>query len=153
MTDRRHRGLLAAGVAGFGFSGLLDVLVLHLVFQVHHLVSGVYDPDRLETLRVNVLADGLFSLAMLAVMLAGFAWIWRIERRDGPPLALTPLAGAGLVGLGTFDLFDVLVNHYALGLHHATHGPGEFDPLWAVVSVGFVGGGALLLWSYRKREQ
>jgi len=36
------RGLLAAGVVGFGFSGLVDVLVLHHVLQWHHLLSGIY---------------------------------------------------------------------------------------------------------------
>lgn len=29
--DRTDRALLAAGVAGFGFSGVVDVVVLHLV--------------------------------------------------------------------------------------------------------------------------
>ena len=144
MSPSTRRGLVAAGVAGFGFSGLVDVLLLHLVLQLHHLVSGLVDPSSLAGLRTNLVADGLFSLAMLAVMLAGLGWLWRVERRTRSPLAVTPLAGAGLLGLGLFDLFDVLVNHYVLGLHHATHGPGNFDPLWVVVSVAFVAGGFLL---------
>lgn len=55
-----------------------------------------------------------------------------------------PLAGAGLLGLGSFDPLDVLVNHYLLGLHHATHGPGNFDPHWVVASLAFAAGGALV---------
>src|SRR6056297_2726959 len=61
------RALLAAGVFGFGFSGLVDVLVLHHVLQWHHLVSGIYPMDTLAGLRTNILADGLFSLAMLVL--------------------------------------------------------------------------------------
>lgn len=138
-------------MAGFGFSGLVDVLVLHLVFQLHHLLSGIYDPDELETLRLNLTADGLFALVMLGVMLAGLWWLWLIERSTARPLAVVPLAGAALLGLGLFDLFDVLVNHYLFGFHHATHGPGNYDPLWIVVSLAFAGGGALLLWHRIRR--
>lgn len=149
VSQPNRRALLAAGVAGFGFSGLVDVLVLHHVLQLHHLLSGIYDPGRLAGLRTNLVADGLFSLGMLAIMLAGIGWLWRIDRRRHTPLAVAPLAGAGLLGLGLFDLFDVVVNHYLLGLHHATHGPGNFDPHWVVVSVAFIAGGGLLLRSTR----
>lgn len=144
--DRTDRALLAAGVAGFGFSGVIDVLLLHLVLQLHHLVSGVYDPSTLSGLRTNLVADGLFTITMLGVMLVGLGWIWRVERRTADPLRVVPLAGAGLLGLGVFDLFDVLVNHYLLGLHHATHGPGNFDPHWVVASLAFAAAGALVLW-------
>jgi uncharacterized membrane protein len=37
-----RRALLGAGIAGFGYSGLIDVLLLHLVFQWHHILSGIY---------------------------------------------------------------------------------------------------------------
>jgi uncharacterized membrane protein len=145
MTASPRRGLLAAGVAGFGVSALVDVLLLHHVLQWHHLLSNVYDPATVSGLRANVLADGVFSLAMLGVMFAGLGWLWRSERRTAEPLAVRPLAGAALVGLGAFDLFDVAVNHVLLGLHHATHGPGFYDPHWAVASVAFIVGGALLV--------
>lgn len=144
--DRTDRALLAAGVAGFGFSGVIDVLLLHLVLQLHHLLSSVYDPSSLSGLRTNMVADGLFTIAMLGVMFVGLGWIWRIERRSANPLAVVPLAGAGLLGLAAFDLFDVLVNHYLLGLHHATHGPGNFDPHWVVASLALAAAGALVLW-------
>lgn len=144
--DRADRALLAAGVAGFGFSAVVDVLLLHLVLQLHHLLSGVYDPSSLSGLRTNLVADGAFTLVMLGVMLTGLGWIWRIERRAAESLRVVPLAGAGLLGLGAFDLFDVLVNHYLLGLHHATHGPGNFDPHWVVASLALVAAGALALW-------
>lgn len=142
---RTRRGLLAAGVAGFGFSALVDVLLLHHVLQLHHLLSNVYDPGTLSGLRTNLVADGAFSLVALGVMLVGLGWLWRIERRTADPLTVRPLAGAALVGLGAFDLFDVVVNHLLLGLHHATHGPKFYDPHWAVASVAFILGGALLL--------
>lgn len=141
-TVDTRRAVLAAGTFGFGFSGLIDVLVLHHVLQIHHLLSNVYDPATLSGLRTNLVADGLFSVGMLLIMAVGGGLLWRVERRTPAPLAVRPLAGAAIVGLGVFDLFDVLVDHTLLGLHHATHGSAFYDPHWAVVSLLIIGAGA-----------
>lgn len=135
------RGLVGAGVFGFGFSGLVDVLVLHHVLQWHHLVSGRYPMDTLAGLRTNILADGLFSLGMLLVASVGAGLLWRAERAAPSPLAVRPLAGGALVGLGVFDVFDVVVDHALLGLHQPLSQGGQYNPHWLVVSLLFVGAG------------
>lgn len=154
MSDRESadgvtsRALLGAGIFGFGFSGLIDVLVLHLILQWHHLVSGIYPMDTLAGLRTNILADGLFSIGMLIVMGIGAGVLWRSERRTGVPLVVRPLAGSALIGLGAFDLYDAIVDHALLGLHQPV-GPGgqplswggPYNPHWAVVSVLFIAAG------------
>ncbi|WP_101294714.1 DUF2243 domain-containing protein [Halegenticoccus soli] len=137
-----RKALLASGVFGFGFSGLIDVLVLHHVLQLHHLLSDVYDPTTLSGLRANLVADGLFSVGMVLVAGVGAGLLWRAERRAAAPLPVRPLAGAAVVGLGAFDLFDVIVNHTLLGLHSATDGPGYYDPHWAAVSLLIIAAGA-----------
>lgn len=63
-----RRALLAAGVLGFGFSGLIDVLVIHHVLQWHHLVSGIYPTTTMDGLRTNIFADGLFSIGMVIII-------------------------------------------------------------------------------------
>ncbi|WP_135305876.1 DUF2243 domain-containing protein [Haloarcula amylovorans] len=136
-----RRALLAAGVFGFGFSGLIDVLVLHHVLQWHHLVSGVYPQDTLSGLRTNILADGLFSLTMLVIMCVGGGLLWQSERRTDVPLALRPVTGAAVIGLGIFDLFDVVVDHMILGLHQPLSQAGRYNPHWAAVSLLFVAAG------------
>lgn len=139
-----RRGLVAAGVFGFGFSGLIDVLVLHLVLQLHHLLSNVYPTGTMSGLRANLVADGLFSLGMLVIMSVGAGLLWRVERRTVDPLPVRPIAGAAVVGLGVFDLFDVVVDHTILGLHHATEGTSYYDPHWAVVSVLIIAAGVVI---------
>ncbi|EJN60688.1 Uncharacterized membrane protein [Halogranum rubrum] len=156
MNRTNTQGVVGAGVLGFGFSGLVDVLVLHHVLQLHHLVSNVYDPSTLAGLRTNIFADGLFSVGMVLVLGVGAGLVWTAERRASSPLPLQPLAGATILGIGLFDLFDVVVNHTLFGLHHATDGPGFYDPHWAVVSLLIIGAGAYLYrhgWSEQSRQQ
>lgn len=129
------QALLAAGIFGFGFSGLIDVLVLHHVLQWHHLVSGMYPMNTLSGLRTNILADGLFSIGMLIIMSIGASLLWRSERRTDVPLAVRPLAGSALIGLGVFNLYDGVVDHALLGLHQPLSQGGQYNPHWIVVSL------------------
>lgn len=143
-----RRALVAAGVFGFGFSGLIDVLVLHHLLQWHHLLSGLYPMDTVSGLRTNVRADGAFSLVMVIVMGVGAGLLWQAERRTDVPLAVRPLAGAAVVGLGAFDVYDAVVDHALLGLHRPV-GPGgqplslggQYNPHWLVVSLLFIAAG------------
>ena len=136
-----RRALLAAGIFGFGFSGLIDVLVLHLVLQWHHLVSGLYPQTTMNGLRTNILADGLFSIAMLVIMGIGAGLLWRAERRAVSPLPVRPVAGSVVIGLGVFDLYDALVDHILLGLHQPLSRGGRYNPHWIVVSLLIIGAG------------
>lgn len=143
-----RRALVSAGVFGFGFSGLIDVIVLHQILQWHHLVSGIYPMYTLEGLETNILADGLFLLGMLIIMGIGAGLVWQSERRTAVPLAVRPLAGAALIGLGIFDVYDALIDHALLGLHRPV-GPGgqplslggQYNPHWIVISLLFIAAG------------
>jgi uncharacterized membrane protein len=147
-----RRALLAAGVFGFGFSGLIDVLVLHLVLQWHHLVSGLYPQTTMSGLRTNIAADGLFSLGMLVIMCVGAGLLWQSERRTDVPLALRPVAGAAVVGLGAFDTYDVVVDHMLLGLHQPVSQGGVYNPHWLAVSLLTVGAGYYIYRTGVKRQ-
>nr|WP_233752276.1 MULTISPECIES: DUF2243 domain-containing protein [Halostella] len=143
-----RRALFAAGVFGFGFSGLIDVLVLHHVLQWHHLLSGIYPMDTLDGLRVNVFADGVFSIGMVIIAGTGAGLLWQAERRTAVPLAVRPLGGTAMIGLGVFDVFDAVVDHALLGLHQPVGQGGEplslggqYNPHWIAVSLLFVGAG------------
>lgn len=146
MVDRTitRRALVAAGVFGFGFSGLIDVIVLHHIFQLHHLVSGIYPMNTLRGLRTNILADGLFSIGMIVIAGIGAGLLWQSERRSTIPLAVRPIAGAAVIGLGIFDLYDVLIDHVVLGLHQPASQGGYYNPHWAVISLLIIGTGIYL---------
>lgn len=139
-----RRALVGAGVFGFGFSGLIDVLLLHLILQWHHLLSGIYTMDTLAGLRTNILADGWFSVGMVVIAGIGAGVIWRAERRTREPLAIRPIAGSAVMGLGAFDLYDVIVDHALLDLHQPLSMGGQYNPHWAIVSLLIIGAGAYI---------
>lgn len=147
-TERRYL-LTGAGILGFGFSGVVDVLLFHFVLQHHHLLSGYVDPTDPVGFRRNVVYDGLFSLVMVIVMIAGFVVIWWALNRARQPQSGTSFLGAFLVGIGVFNLYDGTVDHYVLGLHDVVHGTTVWNPHWIGVSLLLLALGAVLL--YRDR--
>ena len=137
--------LVGAGVLGFGLGGLVDVLVFHHVLQWHHLVSSLVPPESLAGLRTNLVYDGLFSLAMVAVMGVGAALVWRALNRSVDPHSPVRAVGALLVGAGAFNVFDGVVDHYVVGIHDVVHGTGAFNPHWVGASLLLLGLGVLVL--------
>jgi len=146
MADGTARLLRLGGVVfGVGFGALVDVALFHHVFQWHHLLSGLYPPTDEAALRTNVYYDGVFSLAMLAVLLVGGAIVWLAVNRASASRSTARLAGGVLVGVGLFNVFDGVVDHYVLGIHDVVHGGRALNPHWVGASALLLGAGLLVL--------
>lgn len=78
---------------------------------------------------------------MTIIMGVGAGLLWQAERRTSEPLAIRPLAGASLIGLGVFDVYDAVVDHILLGLHQPLSQGGRYNPHWIVVSLLFIAAG------------
>lgn len=144
-TRRRRRILLAGGTTGFGFGAVIDVVLFHLVLQTHHLLAGIYDPYSVDGLRTNVMFDGLFTALMLGIMSVGLGLTWRVVNGTPDRLSTRFLLGAVVLGMGAFNVFDGVVNHYVLDLHNVIHGTEAWNPHWIVVSALLLVVGFLLL--------
>lgn len=146
------RGLLPWGItAGFGLGAVIDVVVFHLIFQQHHLLSGYIDPESSGGLSANVFYDGLFLLGMLAVTFVGLGMLWRLANRASDRLSNTVLAGSLLIGTGLFNVVDGVISHYVLGIHDVVHETAIWNPHWVVVSLVLTGAGIGILVA-RKRS-
>ncbi|WP_224447900.1 DUF2243 domain-containing protein [Haloprofundus salilacus] len=155
VEETTDRPLLRAGaVLGFGLGGLVDVLIFHLVLRTHHLISGWVPPTTPQALQLNLLADGAFSLLMLAIMAVGFGMLWKTAERPEVPWSAGLYAGAVVVGMAIFNLYDGIVDHYILEMHHVTQGlqPDVFDLLWLVGSVVLLVAGLLVVRAERKED-
>lgn len=120
-------------VVGLGVGALVDGFVLHQVLQWHHLWSARTPDTTLSGLEANTLADGIFHLAFLGVLLAGFAIL------AGQRASLRVFIGFGLMGWGLFHVIDQFVFHMALGAHHIRMGVDNYLVYdWAFFGVGVV---------------
>jgi len=125
---------LAGSALGFGLGGFFDGILLHQVLQWHHLLSGL--EGAALSLPAQILADGLFHLAMYLVTVTGLILLWRSRRCwAGPGGGMSVLAFA-LIGFGLWHLADAVLSHWLLGLHRIRMGvsyPLAWDLGWLVL--------------------
>ena len=83
-AERSRRGLAAAAfLLGFALSGFFDGILRHQILQWHHLPS-VIEGD----LRLQVVADDWFHVAMYAIAALGLWRLWRARGATGAGRAL-----------------------------------------------------------------
>lgn len=126
---------------GLGLGGFVDGIVLHQIFQWHHMLSHDESMKTVAGLELNTLADGFFHLATWVFVLAGsLAMIadWRRGRRS-PNLPFH--VGLLLAGWGIFNLVEGIIDHHVLQIHHVR------DDLGAPLSwdLGFLAFGVVLI--------
>jgi len=134
---------------GLGLGGFVDGIVLHQIFQWHHMVSDVHDypMTTLVGLEVNTLADGFFHIVTwMLVFAASVATLvtWR-QGRLAPSWSFH--FGLVIAGWGIFNVVEGLVDHQILGVHHVRDdlgGPLSWDIGFLVLGVVLVVGGWLL---------
>jgi uncharacterized membrane protein len=130
-------------LTGLGFGGFLDGIVLHQLFQWHHMVSDTqdYPVTSVAGLETNTFADGLFHAATWSFVLVGTMLMlasWR-QGRLAPSWRFQ--IGLLVAGWGLFNLVEGVIDHHILGIHHVRDdlgGPLSWD-------LGFLAFGLALL--------
>lgn len=128
---------------GLGLGGFVDGIVLHQVFQWHHMLTatGDHPMTTVAGLETNTLVDGFFHIATWLLVVAGSALAVRAWQagRLAPPWRVH--VGLLLAGWGIFNLAEGLIDHQLLGIHHVRDDLG--GPLgW---DLAFLASGALLI--------
>src|ERR1700712_4468004 len=113
VTGRANAHPFAAGILGFAFGGFFDGILLHQVLQWHHFLSLVQG-EAYRDLRVQVLADGLFHIAVYVIALIGLMLLWR--RGQSRP-ADRILLGWAVLGFSAWQFVDVVLVHWVIGIH------------------------------------
>jgi len=118
-ADERRGPLLAAGILlGIGMGGFFDGILLHQVLQWHHMLSAIRPPTDLVAIKVNMVWDGLFHAFTWVTTMIGLALLWRAGSMRDVPWEARLLVGSMLLGWGTFNLVEGLIDHQLLGVHH-----------------------------------
>jgi uncharacterized membrane protein len=108
----------AAGILfGLGLGGFFDGILLHQVLQWHHMLSGWYPIDSVETLELNTFWDGVFHSTTYLFVIAGLFLLWRHAHRRHLYWSNRLLFGTLLLGFGIFNTVEGLIDHHLLGIH------------------------------------
>lgn len=128
--------MLAGGVLGFALGGFFDGILLHQVLQWHHFLSLV-PGEALQDIRVQILWDGLFHVAVYAVAAVGLALLWRARGGFAVSGADRRLLAAALLGFAAWQAVDIVVFHWIVGIHRIrvdVPNPLAWDVGWLVVT-------------------
>ncbi len=138
--------MTAGLLLGLGFGGFVDGILLHQILQWHHMLTdygrySAFPRTTVGDLQDNTVADGFFHVGTLILALVGLYLLWRALERSPRPWPVRALTGLLLIGWGTFNLVEGIVDHHILTVHHVRNDVA--DPLpW---DLGFLAVGALLV--------
>lgn len=115
--------MVVCGLIGIAVMAAVDEIVFHQLLGWHHF----YDRS---TPGVGLLSDGLLHTAELLALVAGFFLFADLRRRR--TLAAAHAWAGVFLGLGTFQLFDGIVDHKVLRLHQIRYGVDTtpYDRAW-----------------------
>ncbi|HEY2272128.1 MAG TPA: DUF2243 domain-containing protein [Jatrophihabitantaceae bacterium] len=125
-------------LCGVGLVAFIDETVFHQLLHWHHF----YDKS---TQTVGLVSDGFFHAGGFICIVVGlFLRADAFRRRGFVPKRWW---GALLIGAGTFQLYDGIVQHKIFGLHqiryHVTIWP--YDLTWNVLAAVMIIAGAVLM--------
>ncbi|MEB3282888.1 MAG: DUF2243 domain-containing protein [Lyngbya sp.] len=134
--------ILASFLLGFGLGGFIDGIVLHQLLQWHHMIANLVPTNTLAGLETNTVADGVFNAGMFMITVVGLSLLWQsIKQNPYFSLSTRAFIGWNLIGWGGFNLFDSVVFHAILRLHHIRQVPN-----FIIYDIGFfLIGGFLIL--------
>lgn len=131
--------ITSAIVLGIGLGGFIDGISLHQLLQTHNMMSAVRPKDSIVNLEINMFWDGLFHLMCWVITLSGVVLLFRAARRGHAVWSGKLLGGGMLLGWGTFNFVEGLIDHYLLGIHHVVErvGLSVWDHLFLISGILF----------------
>jgi uncharacterized membrane protein len=111
--------LIAAGLLmGSGLGGFIDGIVFHQILQLHNMLSARIPADTLVGAKINMFWDGVFHALVWVLTVWGLKMLWSAGTRADVPWSGRTFAGSLLMGWGTFNLVEGIIDHHVLGIHH-----------------------------------
>ncbi|WP_024477101.1 DUF2243 domain-containing protein [Arthrobacter sp. CAL618] len=130
--------LFGCGVA----ASIIDLFIFHLGLQWHHF----YD---LSTTEVALTADGFFHAFGWFITIWGLFVLADIRRRA--EVNWKRWTGALITGVGSFQLFDGVIDHKVLRIHQIRYDVDllPYDVIWIGSAIVLLLVGVLILWRTR----
>jgi uncharacterized membrane protein len=134
----------SAGILiGLGLGGFFDGIILHQTLQWHHMLSSWYPINSIPNLELNTRWDGYFHSLTYVFVTFGLFILWRRARLRHVYWSSKILPGTLLIGWGLFNVFEGLIDHEVLGVHHVNELVAREH--WFYWDIGFLAWGAGML--------
>jgi uncharacterized membrane protein len=131
-------------VLGLGLGGFVDGIALHQIAQWHNMGSAVLPPTTMAAMKQNMAWDGWFHVATLLLTLVGVYLLLRDARAGASLPGIGAFTGQLLLGWGSFNLVEGVLDHHLLNIHHVRDMP-VYVPLYDWLFLGIGGVGLILL--------
>jgi uncharacterized membrane protein len=82
------------------------------------MLSSWYPVNTVENLELNTRWDGIFHTSTYLFVVAALFILWRTAKRHHLYWSTKLLVGSILMGFGTFNVVEGIVDHHLLGIHH-----------------------------------
>lgn len=133
LNTRRNLIDIGSFILGFGFMGAMDGIIFHQILQWHSVIMA--------TNRTNqIVSDGIFHLAVTITLVGGGVLLWLAGNPTTITKGIKLLFGWFLMGCGSFNVIEGIINHHILQIHRVKPG----DPNALVYDFAFLALGLLL---------
>ena len=140
------RNLLSGALFGIGFAAFIDETVFHQILHWHHF----YDKSTTE---IGLISDGLFHAFSWFATVGGLFLVADLRRRHA--LWHRKWWGGKLVGAGSLQLYDGIIQHKLVKLHQIRYVDNLFiyDLVWNILAVLMILGGLFLIFRNKVDRQ
>lgn len=131
---------------GIGLMAFVDEVIFHQVLQWHHF----YD---LSTPRIGIIADGFLNSFAWFAAIGGLFMFADFRRRN--TVWMRRWIASILIGAGTFQLFDGIIDHKVLRTHQVRYNVDllPYDLAWNIFGAILLLAGIALFIKARKEKQ
>ncbi|MEO6549405.1 MAG: DUF2243 domain-containing protein [Ferruginibacter sp.] len=142
-----YKPLLAAGtLLGIGLGGFVDGIIFHQVLQLHSMLSAKLPQDNLVNVKVSMVWDGLFHAFTWVATAVGIRMLWHAGTISNCPWSGKMMWGALLIGWGTFNLVEGIIDHHLINIHHVVEllGTSIYDYIFLATGIILIGVGLMI---------
>jgi uncharacterized membrane protein len=130
-ASRAQKSIMLNGILlGIGLMGAIDTIIFHQFLQWHNFYIHT-------TQYWRIVSDGLIHTLTATLLFVGAVRIWQ-DRRQLLGTNRYQLAGAILLGMGSFQVFDGVIFHMVLQIHPVREGVANqlpYDFAWNATGV------------------
>ncbi|PWA09694.1 DUF2243 domain-containing protein [Pueribacillus theae] len=149
QTDRisfSRRNILSGFLFGLGMIAFLDEAVFHQLLNWHHF----YDKS---TTNVGLISDGLFHAFSWFATIGGLFLFADLRRRHA--VRLTRWWGGVLLGSGSFQLYDGIIQHKIMRIHQIRYVENVlmYDIIWNLIAIVLIIAGTIVLFTLSAKER